>query len=260
MEDNPGIKSASPSSGSSPKRDDNILKRGTRVEITGNVRTKPEHLRKLGTVKSNNGLGGWHEIELDEPACQGKEKYVSLQRNALTVIGFDSYYASKHDDTVLTRKAKPTIDEEPQILPKARMRKQRLAKDDSSDEATPVNKRSFPRFTPPRKRLTHPAARAGAPRYFQVHYPVEQDRAAQAETLELFKKRLSPETMQRYVKHYNVPMSQEDTDPYEALARHWKALPAPDPYELLSDLCRRVKRPRMAHPVPSYALYGKVFQ
>lgn len=62
MEENPGLKSGSPSSGSSPKREENILKRGTRVKIMGNVRTKPELVGLEGTVKACNGLGGWHEI------------------------------------------------------------------------------------------------------------------------------------------------------------------------------------------------------
>lgn len=255
MEDNTGVKSEDPSSGSSPKRDDNILKRGTRVEITGNVRTKQELVGKAGTVKAFNGLGGWHEIELDELDAQGKGKVLSLQRNALRVVGFDSTYVSK-DDTVLPRKSKPPIEEEPHPLVRPRMRRRNP---DSSDEGPPA-KRSMPSFSPPRKnRMQHQVPRAGLTRYLPgTHYPVEQDNAAQDVTLGVFKRKLSPQAMQRYVAHYKVPMSQGDTDLYEAMARHWKSLEAPDPMSLLNQLQNRLQRGRDG--VQGYALFGKVCQ
>jgi hypothetical protein len=76
--------SKSPDSGNSPKRDDNILKRGTRVEIIGNVRTKPGDKGRLGVVKDSNGLGGWHEVgtpELGNPTADswmGKQHLLCL--------------------------------------------------------------------------------------------------------------------------------------------------------------------------------------
>eukprot|EP00227_Mantoniella_beaufortii_P020786 CAMPEP_0197602916 /NCGR_PEP_ID=MMETSP1326-20131121/38179_1 /TAXON_ID=1155430 /ORGANISM="Genus nov. species nov., Strain RCC2288" /LENGTH=92 /DNA_ID=CAMNT_0043170355 /DNA_START=200 /DNA_END=475 /DNA_ORIENTATION=+ len=69
-----------------PKEDDfddeglPLLRRHTKVRVTGNNRTKGALVGLSGVVKKAVGLGGWHWLKLSNGAeCR-------LQRNALSVI------------------------------------------------------------------------------------------------------------------------------------------------------------------------------
>lgn len=59
---------------------DAVLPRATAVRISGNNRTKTDLINRVGTIRSAQTLGGWHEVEL------ANNTVVRVQRNALQVL------------------------------------------------------------------------------------------------------------------------------------------------------------------------------
>lgn len=79
-----------------PQPSDPVLPRLTAVRIAGNNRTKTDLINRVGTVRSAQTLGGWHEVQL------ANNTVVRVQRNALEVLklppGNNCYYTDPDND------------------------------------------------------------------------------------------------------------------------------------------------------------------